>query len=136
MLGDNIQTVGWPSCGEIDIMEMVGGSGRENTVHGTVHWENDGHVYTGDGYTLQSGIFADEYHVFSIIWNETSITWFVNDSQFYQISITESHMTEFHQKFFFIFNVAVGGNWPGSPDETTVFPQQMRVDYIRVFQAE
>ncbi len=136
MLGNNIQTLGWPGCGEIDIMEMIGGSGRENTVHGTVHWDNDGHVYIGDGYTLQNGTFADEYHVFSIIWEQSNIKWYVNDIPFYQIDITPSHMTEFHQKFFFIFNVAVGGNWPGSPDETTVFPQQMRVDYIRVFQAE
>jgi len=136
LLGDNIQSVGWPSCGEIDIMEMIGGSGRENTVHGTVHWDNDGHVQAGGGYTLQSGIFANEYHVFTITWDETYLTWFMNDIQFYQISITPSHMTEFRQKFFFIFNLAVGGNWPGNPDATTVFPQQMRVDYVRVFQKE
>jgi beta-glucanase (GH16 family) len=134
MLGNNIQTVGWPSCGEIDIMEMVGGSGRENQTHGTVHWDNGGHQYVGGSYTLPSGTFADEYHVFTIIWNETSIKWYVNDTKFYEINITPTHMTEFHQKFFFIFNVAVGGNWPGSPNESTVFPQRMKVDYIRVFQ--
>ena len=134
MLGDNISTVGWPKCGEIDITEMIGGSGRESQVHGTLHWDNNGHTYTGGRYTLDSGIFADEYHVFSIIWDETSIKWLVNDKQFHEINITPAHMTEFHEKFFFLFNVAVGGNWPGSPDETTVFPQQMRVDYIRVFQ--
>lgn len=134
MLGNNIQTVGWPSCGEIDIMEMVGGSGRENQTHGTVHWDNGGHQYVGGSYTLPSGTFADEYHVFTIIWNETSIKWYVNDTKFYEINITPTHMTEFHQKFFFIFNVAVGGNWPGSPNESTVFPQRMKVDYIRLFQ--
>jgi beta-glucanase (GH16 family) len=134
MLGENISSVGWPKCGEIDIMEMTGGRGRDNQVHGTLHWDNNGHAYTGGRYTLGSGIFADEYHVFSIIWDEASIKWLVNDVQFHEISITPSHMTGFHEKFFFIFNVAVGGNWPGSPDETTVFPQQMRVDYIRVFQ--
>ncbi len=136
MLGNNIQTVGWPSCGEIDIMEMVGGNGRDNQTHGTVHWENDGHNYIGDSYTLPSGIFADEYHVFSIIWDETQIKWFVNDIKFYEIDITPSHMSEFHQAHFFIFNVAVGGNWPGNPDATTIFPRRMRVDYIRVFQKE
>lgn len=134
MLGSNITSVGWPACGEIDIMEMIGGSGRENTVHGTLHWDDDGHVYTGGSYQLQEGIFADEYHVFSIIWDENSVSWFVNDNKFHEIDITPSHMTEFHKKYFFIFNIAVGGNWPGSPDETTVFPQQMKVDYIRVFQ--
>lgn len=133
-LGNNISSVGWPASGEIDIMEMIGGSGRENRVHGTVHWNLDGHVNSGGYYTLPSGTFADEYHVFSIIWNQTSITWFVNDIQYYSIDITPDHMTEFHQEFFFLFNIAVGGNWPGNPDATTTFPQRMKVDYIRVFQ--
>ncbi len=134
MLGNDIQTVGWPRCGEIDIMEMIGGNGRENQVHGTLHWDSNGHASAGGRYTKSSGIFADEYHVFSIIWDETSIKWFVNDIEFHEINITPAHMTEFHQEFFFIFNVAVGGNWPGNPDETTTFPQQMKVDYVRVFQ--
>ncbi len=134
MLGNDITTVGWPRCGEIDIMEMVGGSGRERTVHGTLHWDFNGHAQAGGSYTLSSGTFYHEYHVFSIIWDEQTVRWFVNDNQFYQIDITPGHMTEFHQEFFFIFNVAVGGNWPGNPNETTVFPQQMRVDYVRVFQ--
>ena len=136
MLGNNITSVGWPACGEIDIMEMIGGSDREKTVHGTLHWDNGGHINTGGSYTLSSGTFASQYHVFSIIWDETSIKWFVNNSQYYEINITPAHMTEFHQNFFLIFNVAVGGNWPGSPDATTVFPQQMKVDYIRVFQLQ
>ncbi len=134
MLGESIASVGWPSCGEIDMMEMVGGNGRENTVHGTLHWNNNGHAYTGNGYTLSSGTFTDEYHVFSIIWDESTIKWYVNDIQFGVIDITSSHMTEFHDSFFFIFNIAVGGNWPGNPNDQTVFPQQMKVDYIRVFQ--
>lgn len=135
MLGENITTVGWPRCGEIDIMELIGGSGRENEVHGTLHWDHNGHVYTGGSYTLQIGTFADEYHVFSIIWDETSIRWFVNDQEFNKIDITPDHMTEFHHEFFFVFNVAVGGNWPGDPDYSTIFPQSMKVDYVRVFKA-
>jgi beta-glucanase (GH16 family) len=134
MLGSNITSVGWPACGELDIMEMIGGDGRDNRVHGTLHWYADGHASAGGSYQLHEGIFADEYHVFSIIWDENSVSWFVNDNKFHEIDITPSHMTEFHNKYFFIFNVAVGGNWPGSPDETTVFPQHMKVDYIRVFQ--
>lgn len=136
MLGNSISSVGWPKCGEIDIMEMIGGNGRESQTHGTVHWDNNGHNYVGGTYKLNKGTFADEYHVFSIIWSKTSIKWLVNNNQFYEINITPAHMTEFHQKFFFIFNIAVGGNWPGSPNETTVFPQQMKVDYIRVFQEQ
>lgn len=135
MLGDNITTVGWPRCGEIDIMEMVGGRGRENTVHGTIHWYDNGHATTGSPFTLPGGkIFADEYNVFSTIWDASSITFLVNDIPFRTIDIRASHMSEFHQPFFFIFNIAVGGRWPGSPDATTVFPQQMKVDYVRVFQ--
>ncbi len=134
-MGNNITNVGWPACGEIDIMEMIGGSDRENRVHGTLHWDNNGqHASAGNYYTLQSGTFADEYHVFTIIWDETQIRWFVNDVQYNVINITPGHMTEFHQEFFFLFNVAVGGNWPGNPDTTTIFPQQMKVDYIRLFQ--
>ncbi|HSV89442.1 MAG TPA: glycoside hydrolase family 16 protein [Bacteroidales bacterium] len=134
MLGNNITTVGWPRCGEIDIMEMVGGQGRENTVHGTIHWFTDRHVFTGRGFTLSQGTFYQRYHVFSLIWDQSFVRFLVDNVQFHQIDITPDHMTEFHHEFFFIFNIAVGGNWPGSPDATTIFPQQMRVDYVRVFQ--
>lgn len=137
MLGEDINSVGWPKCGEIDIMEMVGGEGSDNTVHGTVHYDiNGNHVYHGGHKSLASGIYADKYHVFSILWDKSSIKWYVDDAQFYTTDISSSDTNEFHQKFFFIFNIAVGGNWPGSPDATTSFPQQMKVDYIRVFQAD
>ncbi len=137
MLGANFSTVGWPKCGEIDIMEMIGGTGKDNTVHGTVHWDNNGsHAEYGQSYTLPSGILADEWHVYTIIWNENTITWFIDDIQYNVIDITPSGLSEFREEFFFIFNVAVGGNWPGSPDGTTVFPQRMAVDYIRVFQKQ
>lgn len=136
MLGNNISSVGWPKCGEIDIMEMIGGSGRENTVYGTIHWDNGAHASTGDSKTLSQGTFATEYHVFSIVWDENQISFYVNDQKYYETLITSSDMSEFHQEFYFILNLAVGGNWPGSPDETTTFNQQMRVDYIRVFQKD
>jgi len=135
MLGDNISTDGWPSCGEIDIMEMIGGADpRDRTVHGTAHWNSNGHALYGDEISLASGKFADEFHVFSIIWDANSIKWLMDDVQYNQLTITAADMTEFHHNFFFIFNVAVGGNWPGSPNASTVFPQSMYVDYVRVFQ--
>ena len=133
MLGNNIETVGWPSCGEIDIMELIGGQGRDNEVHGTLHWNNNGRQFKGKGYKLDSGIFANSYHVFSIIWDETSIKWLVDDYEFNEINITPDHMSEFHEEFFLLLNIAVGGNWPGNPDVTTVFDQIMKIDYIRVF---
>lgn len=145
-LGANISQagVGWPKCGEIDIMEMVGGGGKEKSVHGTVHWYNDvepiGYANYGGDTTMTSGIFPDQFHVYSIEWDTDYIKWFVDGTEFHRILISPvdnpTRFDEFRKNHFFIFNVAVGGNWPGSPDATTVFPQHMIVDYIRVFQPD
>ena len=133
MLGENISSVGWPTCGEIDIMELIGGSGyNDRTIHGTAHWNDNGHAMYGQANSLNSGMYNDEFHVFSIIWDSSHIKWFRDDIQYNILDI--SNLSAFHDDFFFIFNVAVGGNWPGYPNSTTVFPQTMVVDYIRVFQ--
>ncbi|SMG09732.1 Calx-beta domain-containing protein [Marivirga sericea] len=138
MLGSNFSNVGWPRCGEIDIMEMIGGDGRENNVFGTLHWDNAGSYACtcgqGSGYTLSSGTFADEFHVFSIIWDENEIEWLVDNQSFKTIDISPADLSEFREEFFFILNIAVGGNLPGSPNSSTTFPQRMAIDYIRVFQ--
>lgn len=135
MLGSNFSEVGWPNCGEIDIMEMIGGNGRENTVHGTVHWDNNGsRAQFGGEKRISTGTLADQFHVYSIVWDATSIKWLINDEQYHEIDTTPAGLDEFRRKFFFIFNVAVGGDWPGSPNTTTTFPQHMIVDYVRVFQ--
>ncbi len=138
MLGDNFATAGWPDCGEIDIMEMVGGTaaGKSDRVtHGTLHWDNNGSYASFGGKTTTTKTnLNEEFHVYSIEWNENTIQWFLDDRHFHTIEISSAAMSEFHQTFFFIINVAVGGRWPGSPDETTRFPQQMHVDYVRVFQ--
>lgn len=136
MLGSNISTVGWPACGEIDVMEMVGGQGRENTVHATLHWEEGGpgvRAQFGESFTLSSGIFADNFHVFSAEWDSTKVEAFVDGIKYYELDITTEERTEFLNDFFILLNVAVGGLWPGSPDETTSFPQTMQVDYVRVY---
>lgn len=136
MLGSNISTVGWPKCGEIDIMEMIGGTGKDNKIYGTVHWDNAGsYASYGGNQSLTNGqLFADEFHVFSIVWNASSITWYLDDVKYHVIDITPDGLSELREEAFFIFNVAVGGNWPGSPDGSTTFPQFMAVDYVRVFQ--
>lgn len=136
MLGDNITTVSWPDCGEIDIMELIGGGSYNNrTVHGTIHWDNNGsYASYGGNNSLSSGIFAEEFHVFSIVWTSSSIKWLRDDIQYHEADISPAQLNEFQQNFFFIFNVAVGGNWPGSPDASTIFPQKMYVDYVRIFQ--
>jgi beta-glucanase (GH16 family) len=133
MLGDNCQTVGWPACGEIDIMENIGK--EPGRVHGTVH----GPGYSGaqgisSAYDLPTGAFADTFHVFAIEWEPAAIRWYV-DSTLYK-TVTPQDLPGpwvYDHPFFIILNVAVGGYWPGNPDSTTVFPQTMRVDYVRVY---
>lgn len=132
MLGDNISTVSWPACGEIDIMELIGH--QPNRVYGTIHWDANGHAEYGGNKALSSGKFSDEFHVFSIVWDANEIKWLLDGVQYHNVDITPADLSEFHEKFFLIFNVAVGGNWPGNPDATTSFPQRMIVDYVRVFQ--
>jgi beta-glucanase (GH16 family) len=136
MLGANFSDVGWPYCGEIDIMEMLGGQGKDNTCHATLHWWNDtqnSKADYGESYSLPNGIFADDFHVFSIEWDELEIKAYMDGIQYYTINISGEDFSEFQENFFIILNVAVGGNWPGSPDATTEFPQTMEVDYIRVY---
>ncbi len=135
LLGENIDEVSWPACGEIDIMEMVGGTG-DDEVFGTIHWSDDNDQYAQfKGIRkLSSGRLYDEFHVYSIEWDDTAIRWFLDDSQYHVIDITPESLSEFHQEFFAIINLAVGGNLPGSPDDTTIFPQWLIVDYIKVFQ--
>jgi beta-glucanase (GH16 family) len=136
MLGENIDIVGsgWPICGEIDIMEVVGHKPTE--LVGTVHYNNDGYKYSSGSTSLSvgEGDFSDKFHVFSIVWDKNKISWYLDNKVFKEFSNTDIAGYPFNKAFFFIMNIAVGGNWPGSPDATTVFPQTMVVDYIRVFQ--
>ncbi|HYH00845.1 MAG TPA: glycoside hydrolase family 16 protein [Terriglobales bacterium] len=134
MLGDDITTVSWPACGEIDIMENIG---REpNIVHGSLHGPgySGGSPLTGS-YTLPSGNFSDDFHVFSVEWEPNVVRFYV-DGNLYQTrtpSDTNGNQWVFSHPFFMLLNVAVGGGWPGSPDQNTQFPQTMLVDYVRVY---
>lgn len=138
MLGANIDNVGWPACGEIDIMEYLGH--QTSTVHGTAHWGAQGSTSSQSSssrFDLTSGNFYEKFHVFSIIWEANRIRWYMDDQLFHTVTTTTTNGAanwRFNQEFFFIFNIAVGGNWPGYPDATTHFPQKMFVDYVRVFQ--
>lgn len=133
MLGGNFEQVGWPACGEIDIMEVVGH--EPNKLHGTLHWAdvNGNHAEYG-GFKNSTVDLSEEFNVYSIIWSENQISWQLNGINYHVININEAQFDEFRANFFFIMNVAVGGNWPGNPNATTVFPQRMIVDYIRVHQ--
>jgi beta-glucanase (GH16 family) len=134
MLGDNITSVGWPGCGEIDIMENIG---REPArVHGTVHGPGySGANGVGHEYDLASGAFADSFHVYAIEWEAGSIKWYVDGVRYLTVTAAILPGTwVFNHQFFILLNVAIGGYWPGNPDGTTTFPQMMRVDYVRVYQ--
>ncbi len=144
LLGDDITSVSWPACGESDIMEMIGGTGKGNTgsalsdskVYGTLHWKNsDGtHASYGTSYALSSGKFADSFHIFGMIWTPQKIQIYVDGVTYCTIDISSTGLSAFQKKFFIILNLAVGGNWPGYPNSSTVFPQTMQVDYVRVYQ--
>jgi beta-glucanase (GH16 family) len=132
MLGNNITDVDWPGCGEIDIMELVGF--EPNTIHGTLHYTNFEKKYnsTQGSKVLSSGNFDEAYHDFRIDWTPASIVFSLDGTPYNTIAIEED-MKEFQRSFYLILNVAVGGNWPGDPDNSTVFPKRMYVDYIRAY---
>ncbi|HEV8283047.1 MAG TPA: family 16 glycosylhydrolase [Chitinophagaceae bacterium] len=136
MLGTNISSVGWPACGEIDMMELLGNEITKS--YGTLHYGASAatHGSKGNFYTLSSGSFYDQFHVFSMEWKQDQVKLYVDNNLYLTVNKTDlgSAPYPFNAPFFFIFNVAVGGNWPGSPDATTTFPQRMIVDYIRVYQ--
>jgi beta-glucanase (GH16 family) len=129
---------GWAASGEIDIMELLGHEPK--VTHGTLHYgaSYPNNVHSGDAYTLPSGSFASDFHTFTLEWEETEFRWYVDGVHYHTMNdwYTENQMypAPFDQDFFMILNVAVGGNWPGNPDETTQFPQEMVVDYVRVYE--
>lgn len=131
MLGSNMDTVGWPKSGEIDIMERVNNNAY---VNGTVHWDANGHAEYGK---VSGNLDFSQYHVYSVEWDAKYIRWYVDGSLFNEFYIENNtgNTEEFQKPFFLLLNLAVGGNWPGSPNASTAFPAQMLVDYVRVYQA-
>ena len=135
MLGDNISSVGWPKGGELDIMEMLGVGANDRKVYGTADWDNHGQqASAGGNKSLTFGKFADGFNIFAVTWDATTIRWYLNGYNYYTLDTSPSGLSAFRKKFFIILNVAVGGDWPGNPDGSTVFPQRMEVDYVRVYQ--
>ena len=135
MLGANIGSVGWPGSGEIDIMENIG---REpGIVHGTAHGPGySGGNGIGAPDTLPRGAFADDFHVYTVSWQPREIVWSVDGRVYHRLTparLPAGTSWVYDHPYFLLLNVAVGGGWPGDPDATTTFPQQMVVDYVRVY---
>lgn len=132
MLGSSFPEEAWPDCGEIDIMENLGKD--PSKIYGTIH----GPGYSGmSAKSGSSDITPDEFHVYSVLWEPNTITWYIDGSQYFQYSQKRMMFWErwrHDQPYFLLLNLAVGGNWPGYPDSSTVFPQKMRVDWIRLYQ--
>jgi beta-glucanase (GH16 family) len=138
MLGDAIAKVGWPGCGEIDVVEVIGR--LPASVHGTVH----GASFHGEGgihkaHDLPAGAVSDAWHVFAVEWDPGEIRWLVDDAPFHRVTpadLPAGQAWPFDRPFHLILNLAVGGTWPGDPDDATPFPAQLRVDYVRVYQRD
>lgn len=135
MLGADIDTVPWPDCGEIDIMEY---RGHEPdilwaTIHGTGHWGDDA-VTTR--FQVPGGDLDRDFHVYAIDWSPDRIVWTLDGTPYKTATpgdLPQAGRWIYDHPFFILLNVAVGGRWVGAPDSTTVFPQTMLVDYVRVY---
>ena len=133
----------WPRCGEIDIMEVLGNDTTRS--YGTLHYGNP-HNQSQAGCALTEGSFSDEYHTFAVEWEPDRISWYVDgvmihtENDWYSATEGQGEITypaPFDQPFYIILNLAVGGNWPGSPDETTdIAGSAFYVDYVRVYQKD
>jgi beta-glucanase (GH16 family) len=136
-LGADIDKVGWPDCGEIDIMENIG---KEPGIqHGSLHGPgySDGNSLTG-AYTLPKGEkLSDEFHLYAIVWTKESVEFLFDGHAYFKAtpaSVPKGSQWMFNKPFFLLLNVAVGGDWPKSPDSSTIFPQEMLIDYVRVYE--
>lgn len=140
LLGNNISTVQWPACGEIDVAEMAGGQGGaagDRTVYGTLHWDAGGHAMYGKTYDLGAKL-GDAYHDYEAEWDAAQLIVRIDGIEYYRIDLTPSSLDAFRKPFFLLFNLAVGGNFfnPAITDPnavTAVLPQSMLVDWVRVY---
>ncbi|MBE0652496.1 MAG: glycoside hydrolase family 16 protein [Bacteroidales bacterium] len=135
LLGSDVTSLGWPQCGEIDIMELRGQ--EPHVIHGTIHGPgySGGNAITRE-HILENGRYDTEFHLFAVEWNEDKIDFFMDDYLYHRIEREDVPGTwVYDYPFFMILNVAVGGNYVGFPTSQTPFPQQMIIDYVRVYRS-
>jgi len=141
MLGQSFPVIGWPECGEIDILELVGGDlSGDSSMYTTVHYSDKGYVQQSSGQLLPLppyAKFSDAFHVFEMERTPKDIVFRLDGSYIWSVSIDLALFPErarLHDPHYLLMNVAIGGSWPGSPNANTVFPQSMLVDWVRYYQ--
>lgn len=137
MLPENNVFGGWPRSGEIDILELIGNEPAK--AHATVHFgPGPGSINISRNYSLNGATFNDQFHVFSMEWEQDLMKFYVDDILYSTVTKADlgANNYPFNEAFYFVVNLAVGGNWPGSPDATTVFPQWYIIDFIRIYQKQ
>lgn len=141
-LGQNIDEISWPACGEIDILELIGGpfmqwqkdegwlESGDNIIQSTIHYPNElkGHENILE---LMDQNFCDDFHVFGIEWTKEEIKFYVDGYVYNRVNIV--NIPAFHKEHYILMNIAMGGIWAGNPDETTIFPQKYYIDWIRYY---
>jgi beta-glucanase (GH16 family) len=149
LLGNNIATINWPACGELDVMEHIDGNNPPpyvgatppgyDWIAGSVHGGTSGAEVSGSVQYHPSGFSAAAWHTYGMIWSKGEIQYYVDDPSNVYATYSTTNGT-FNGKWpfddgpeFIILNLAVGGSWPGAPDSTTTFPAEMQVDYVRLY---
>jgi beta-glucanase (GH16 family) len=133
MLGDDIGKVGWPRCGEIDIMEHV--AHDPGVIHATVHQADSTGKHIGKGEAVRYNDYGDAFHVYAVEWYPDRMDFFVDDRKYFTFPNEGAGKWAFDKKFYLILNLAIGGNWGGQKGvDETAFPQQYVIDYVRVYQ--
>lgn len=130
MLGANQNSVGWPKCGEIDIMEAIN---DENLVYGTLHWFNDPGNNNADSGSSVAVADRTEYHIYGVEWTADKLRWYVDGKVYRTMDVSNDSFSEVRKEYFVIFNMAIGGQWPGYDIDETAFPATMEVDWVRAY---
>ena len=130
MLGANQDSVGWPKCGEIDIVEAIN---DENLVYGTLHWFHDPGNNNADSGSSVAVADRTEYHVYGVEWTADKLRWYVDGKVYRTMDVSNDSFSEVRKEYFVIFNMAIGGQWPGYNIDETAFPATMEVDWVRAY---